>query len=83
MIAQAASHLFALEDLSWELAVTDGTWKAMRLRVAVRVVLLSKVPSLDGTCETFTDGCSLNIDELADLKVTRAQTVAHRQEVLW
>ena len=55
MIAQATSHLLALEDLSWELAVTDGTWQAMRLRVAMRVVLLSKVPPLDGTCETFTD----------------------------
>lgn len=82
VVTEATRHFLSFEDLSRELGVTDGTRKSMSFTVTMRVLLRSEVPLFNCTLETFTLGDRLYIDKLANLEVTRSQTVANRQEVL-
>ena len=45
--------------------------------------LTAKVPTLHCTLITFTDRESLHINKLADAEMTRSQTIADREEILW
>lgn len=83
LVTQLTRHLLALEDLTWELVVTDGTRTSVRERVTVRGVLSGEVPPLHDTTHTFTLGNCLHINKLADVEVSRSEAIADGEEVLW
>src|ERR1700738_2744744 len=59
-----ARHALALKDASRRLALTDGTRRAVRYRVAVSLHAARKIVALHGAGETLTHRSAGDIDDL-------------------
>jgi len=54
----------------------------MRFRIAVRSLLSAEVPPLHDALEPFALACSLHINPLTKLEMSRTQQIANWQEIL-
>src|SRR5467141_1604246 len=59
-----AGHALALEHASRRLALTDGTWRAVRHRVAVSLHAARKIVALHGAGEALAHRGPGDIDDL-------------------
>lgn len=73
-------HHFSFENFTREFTMSNGTRLSVSFTHTMRSSLTREIPSLHSTLETFTFGCSLDVNQLSDREVSRSEAVAYRQE---
>lgn len=81
-VAELACHLLALPDFARILALADGPWQSVSLRVTVTRLLTTEVPPLHCALVALSFGDSLHVHKLAWFEVAWPEHEANRKQVL-